>query len=547
MKLNSKWKLRLNFFLKQLEKTDGHKVIIETIQILLDENKTEEMFKLQFPHLNSLINSSNNADALAALRSGKMDVHLEPYVLDSLWLLGVCYENGFGVSKDLKQAAEFYKQAANLGHAAAITNLGFCHDEGLGLPKDKEYAIKLFEQAVKLKYAPAMIVLGMRYQTGTSVSKDLKRASDLFRQAAKLEHPIAIHNLAVIYRDGLGVSKDLKQAAELFRQAADLGYPDAIVNLGACYEHGSGVPKVPKKAAECYQKAANLGNAGAIANLGNCYEKGFGVLRDQKRAAEFYHQAIKLGNVPAMRFLAMCYKKGLGVLIDPKRAALLYQAIINNDTASTKEIECASELLLLGFLSLSSEKLPKIPNFKDAIDHYTIENDNRTLGFCYQMGIGVPQDLERAIKYYQDAIEPCYWDLLLCIKDLGLRNDSKIFMEFNELVSLPCKSEELEIQGDRFLCLAYLHERGKPSNFEQNVYEQNLYLAAVNYEEAAKVYKQAGKTYGTEKQNQRTMLVAFRNSLQKEFQDNQFIPLQPLVEKIADYAFESTRDRSNLY
>ena len=48
--------------------------------------------------------------------------------------MGVLYENGFGVVKDLPQAAAWYLKAAEQGNTDAQFNLGAMHEHGVGIP-----------------------------------------------------------------------------------------------------------------------------------------------------------------------------------------------------------------------------------------------------------------------------------------------------------------------------------------------------------------------------------------------------------------------------
>lgn len=58
--------------------------------------------------------------------------------------LGLCYEAGRGVEKDIHRAAELYRQAAQSGMAAAQCNLGVLYREGLGVEQDDRKAAALF-------------------------------------------------------------------------------------------------------------------------------------------------------------------------------------------------------------------------------------------------------------------------------------------------------------------------------------------------------------------------------------------------------------------
>ena len=49
--------------------------------------------------------------------------------------LGVRYQYGWGMPKDLGKAAELYQKAADQGNAGAQTNLGRLYEDGQGVPK----------------------------------------------------------------------------------------------------------------------------------------------------------------------------------------------------------------------------------------------------------------------------------------------------------------------------------------------------------------------------------------------------------------------------
>jgi TIR domain/Sel1 repeat len=61
--------------------------------------------------------------------------------------LGVRYETGQGVPKDLRKAAEHFQKAANQGYALAQNNLGALYAVGQGVPKDLRKAAELYQKA----------------------------------------------------------------------------------------------------------------------------------------------------------------------------------------------------------------------------------------------------------------------------------------------------------------------------------------------------------------------------------------------------------------
>lgn len=61
--------------------------------------------------------------------------------------LGVCYDNGDGVEKDLREAVRWYRKAAEQGDASAQCNLGWCYEAGIGVEKDLGEAAALVPQS----------------------------------------------------------------------------------------------------------------------------------------------------------------------------------------------------------------------------------------------------------------------------------------------------------------------------------------------------------------------------------------------------------------
>jgi TPR repeat protein len=61
--------------------------------------------------------------------------------------LGVMYDQGAGVDRNLEKAADWYRKAAEKGFIDAQTNIGIMYYHGLGLPRDHDEAAKWFQLA----------------------------------------------------------------------------------------------------------------------------------------------------------------------------------------------------------------------------------------------------------------------------------------------------------------------------------------------------------------------------------------------------------------
>ena len=61
--------------------------------------------------------------------------------------LGDCYSHGTGVTKDLEQAFECYREAAEQGLAQAQYNIGLCYKNGNGVEKNPEMTAMWYRKA----------------------------------------------------------------------------------------------------------------------------------------------------------------------------------------------------------------------------------------------------------------------------------------------------------------------------------------------------------------------------------------------------------------
>jgi TPR repeat protein len=244
---------------------------------------------------------------------------------NAMTALGWLYDNGMGVEKDLKQAADWYRKGADAGNALGMNNLGVDYENGIGVEKDPKQAADWYRKAADAGYLDAMTNLGLLYENGTGVAKDPKQAADWYRKAADAGNASGMRNLGLAYRNGTGVDKDPKQAAVWIRKSADAGDTFGMSYLGWLYDSGIGVEKDPKQANEWYRKAADAGNAWGMRNLGVSYRDGSGVDKDPKQAADWLRKAADGGDALGMIYLGALYETGTGVDKDPQQAIALYR------------------------------------------------------------------------------------------------------------------------------------------------------------------------------------------------------------------------------
>ncbi len=90
---------------------------------------------------------------------------------DGQVFLGVMYEYGQGVPKDLSEAVAWYRKAAEQGNASGQVSLGVMYLSGQGVSKDAAEkdaaeAVKWFRKAAEQGHARGQINLGEMYATG---------------------------------------------------------------------------------------------------------------------------------------------------------------------------------------------------------------------------------------------------------------------------------------------------------------------------------------------------------------------------------------------
>ena len=61
----------------------------------------------------------------------------------------MCYAEGQGVSQDYKEAASWYRKAAEQGYDKAQQYLGWCYEKGLGVSRSRSEAIKWYRKAAQ--------------------------------------------------------------------------------------------------------------------------------------------------------------------------------------------------------------------------------------------------------------------------------------------------------------------------------------------------------------------------------------------------------------
>lgn len=216
---------------------------------------------------------------------------------------------GKSVEEQVASQIDSIRYKAEHGDAKFQYAYGVCYEKGWGVEQDTKEALVWYRKAAAQENGPAYNSIGNFYRTGTVVKADPKQAFEYYQKGAAEKDAQAMLNLGNCYYFGMGVQKDEKTAVKWWKDAADAGNLYAISQMGDCYYYGIGTEKDLTKAVEYLTQAADHNIANAQFRLGILYYTGNGVKQDQTYAELLMRKARDGGMREAQDFLDRNFKK----------------------------------------------------------------------------------------------------------------------------------------------------------------------------------------------------------------------------------------------
>lgn len=193
--------------------------------------------------------------------------------------LGILYEDGLGVARDIDRALAYYRRGAERGSPKAMFRAGLIYWLGApGVAVDRAVGRRYLSLAAAAGDSEAQRYLDAE-KGGVSGDDPVLRADGLLaagqlaeyaavlKDAALAGHVRAQTRLAWSYEAGRGVERDLAQAAHWFAQAAAAGDGEAMYALSVMHVTGAGRLKDPAQAEQWLRKSAAAGYPAAQADL----------------------------------------------------------------------------------------------------------------------------------------------------------------------------------------------------------------------------------------------------------------------------------------
>lgn len=181
--------------------------------------------------------------------------------------MGILFEDGIGVERDLDMARQYYLLAASQDLPEAWLRLGVFYQNGLGVGVSPRAAAACYERAAGMGSADALVSLGVLYLNGVYFGRSDSKAFAYFQSARNRNSASGAYWLGYMYREGRGAAQSDEQAAQLFKSALQGNFAPAAEALGDLYSDENSVLKDLAEARFYYQTAADMGLAGAADKL----------------------------------------------------------------------------------------------------------------------------------------------------------------------------------------------------------------------------------------------------------------------------------------
>lgn len=385
---------------EEAEQAFGNKKYAEALK-LIDELEKEGLVNPKTLHLKIMATSKMKDPSPEKVLQLEQDInkYLTQYDIEGLEdkykevyevnkELGIIIEEA-GIQlhnkKDYNKALSFFLKVARLADASTYRSLAILIDyytyEDYGIGKNTAEAGK-YQSRLESELSQKglyMIFLGNMYHYGVNeVKKDRNKALSWYLMAYPGRMSYAATTIAQLYEDEFNNGE---KAIEWYSKHVSPVNIQKDYAIGRIYEKGkAGVPRNMDKAIEWYSKVKYFDNESlnVMRHLGYIYENGIGVSRDLNKARELYGRALRNLTSSTEKqdedysdnyscFLGLMYEYGQGVERDYNKAQRLYDREVKSKTSN------ATAFLLMGEI--------------------------------FEEGLGVPQNLTRAVEWYTRAAQ----------------------------------------------------------------------------------------------------------------------------------------------
>lgn len=197
--------------------------------------------------------------------------------------LAVMYHRGMGVPRDLKQAARWYRMAAEQGLLKAQVQLASMYAQGEGLAVQLDKAAYWYEKAAEQGEKEAQRQLAEMYADGAGVEADLEKSLAWSELAGPVNHAEVAESFRNIAResnsgrlqfqlarmlDSGRLPGSAEEPIEWYQRSADTGHLESMLSLALRLAEPGSDPDSRKRSHEYLIKAKECGLSEADWELG---------------------------------------------------------------------------------------------------------------------------------------------------------------------------------------------------------------------------------------------------------------------------------------
>lgn len=371
---------------------------------------------------------------------------------------------GQGCQKSEKQAARQFKMSAELDDEFGLLNFGMALFDGIGVKQNYTNAAMFIKKSADKGNNQAQFFYANMLKDGIGVERNYPEAAKYYKLAADAGNNDAKFFYATILKNGLGMEKDEEEAEKYFSINLNEDDGTRFFNYNSYSSHSTKTNDLKAK------YSSNKGNIKVQIDINKLLRNvDLGV--DDQEAAKFIKMSADQGNVNAMalysklcgneaeemKYLKMAADQGhvesilkLRVLKNKLRPEKKQKRANELSTCSSalfkldiedKEDENVSPNLNVQFDLVIDRKLEKDEEetkiemspeeAKEAIDAFNTAADVGIpeaffqLGRCYDEGIGVEVDKEKAVMNFKKSadlghVDGCYKYALACFNGDGV-------------------------------------------------------------------------------------------------------------------------------
>lgn len=248
---------------------------------------------------------------------------------ESLYLYGVLYFKGWGVSQNFTEAVIWLKRAAEQGHAEALHLLGNCYLYKQGVSfEDKYMALACHQEAASLGVTNSLFTCGQIYLN----QKLYIEAAEYFEKGSKKQCCRSMLTLGLMHFQRQHPISDMQAGYRYIEEASSKGYIPAKLAKGKILLFGNVLLNIKPDFTQikhCFEEAATEKEACLF--LAFMHQYGLGTPVNMIKAFKYYHYTKPLGDMRIKTLVHLAEHFEMMPLYDWRDTNIYVESIVLTD------------------------------------------------------------------------------------------------------------------------------------------------------------------------------------------------------------------------